>query len=77
MIFNSVEYPECLSRIPDTDFLSNPDLGFLIPDPKTATKERDENKLVALLFFVATKIATKFKIILVLNWQSKLPKKYH
>jgi hypothetical protein len=41
-----------------------------IPDPKTATKEKDEKKFVVLPFFVATKL-TKFKIILILNWQSK------
>jgi hypothetical protein len=33
--------PGCLSRIPDPDFYP-----FRIPDPKAATKERDEKKLV-------------------------------
>jgi hypothetical protein len=41
--------------------------GSQIPDPKTATKERGEKKLVVLSFFVATKI-TKLNIILILNW---------
>jgi hypothetical protein len=31
-----------------------PDLGSRIPDPKTATKERGEEKLVVKPFFVAT-----------------------
>ncbi len=44
------------SRIPDPDFYPSriPDLGFRIPDPKTATKERDEKKLVVIPFYVAT-----------------------
>ncbi len=37
--------PGCLSRIPDPDFYSS-----RIPDPKTATKERDEK-----IFFVIHK----------------------
>jgi hypothetical protein len=34
--------------IPDPDFYSSriPDLGFRIPDPKTARKERGEKKFV-------------------------------
>ena len=32
-----------------------PDLGFRIPDPKTATKERGEKKLDVKPFYVATK----------------------
>ncbi len=47
----SVADPGCLSRI---------------PDPKTATKEGGEQKLVVLPFFVATDF-TKLKIILFLN----------
>jgi hypothetical protein len=35
--------------IPDPDFYP-----FRIPDPKTATKDRDEKKLVVKPFFVAT-----------------------
>jgi hypothetical protein len=31
-----------------------PDLGSRIPDPKTATKERGEKKLVVIPFYVAT-----------------------
>jgi hypothetical protein len=31
------------------------DLGSLIPDPKTATKERGEKKFVVITFYVATK----------------------
>jgi hypothetical protein len=44
--------------IPDPDFYP-----FRIPDPKTATKERGEKKLLSNLFFVATNF-TKLKIIL-------------
>jgi hypothetical protein len=54
--------PGCVSRISDPDFCP-----FRIPDPKTATKERGEKKLVVLPVFVATNI-TKLKIILLLNW---------
>jgi hypothetical protein len=59
----SVADPGCLSRIPDPDFypsrISDPgsrisDLGSRIPDPKTATKERGEKKLVVIPFYVAT-----------------------
>jgi hypothetical protein len=50
--------PECLSRI-----LIFTHSGSRIPDPKTATKERDEKKLVVKPIFVATNF-TKFKIIL-------------
>jgi hypothetical protein len=39
------------------------DPGFRIPDPRTATKERGEKKLVVKPFFVATNF-TKLKIIL-------------
>ncbi len=51
----SVADPGCLSRIPDPDFYPSriPDLGFRIPDPKTATKERWK-KLVVIPFYVAT-----------------------
>jgi hypothetical protein len=38
---------------------------YFIPDPKTATKERDE-KIVVLAFYVPTKV-TEFKIILFLK----------
>jgi hypothetical protein len=41
--------PGCLSRIPDPDFYPS-----RIPDPKTATKERGEKKLVVIPFYVAT-----------------------
>jgi hypothetical protein len=51
----------CLSRIPDPDFYP-----FRIPDPKSATKERGEKKLVVIPFFVATNF-TKLKIILFLK----------
>ncbi len=47
------------------------DLGSRISDPKTATKERDEKKLVVIPFYVATNF-TKFKIILVLNAEEKI-----
>jgi hypothetical protein len=54
-----------LSRIPDPEFypFQIPDLGSRIPDPKTATKDRGEKKLVVKPFFVATNF-TKWKIIL-------------
>jgi hypothetical protein len=42
-----------------------------IPDPKTATKERNEKKICCSTFFVATKI-TKLKSILILNWWKKI-----
>ncbi len=42
-----------------------PDLGSRIPDPKSATKERDEKKFVVITFYVATNF-TKLHIILVL-----------
>ncbi len=66
--------PGCLSRIPGPDFTHPgsriPDLGSRIPDPKTATKERDENKIVVIPFFVATNFA-KLSIILFLKCQTK------
>jgi hypothetical protein len=55
--------PDPGSRIPDPDFYPSripdpgsriPDLGSRIPDPKTATKERGEKKLVVIPFYVAT-----------------------
>jgi hypothetical protein len=68
--------PGCLSRIPDPDVYPGsrilifthpgsrtPDLGFRIPDPKTATKERSEKKLVVIPRFVTINF-TKLKIIL-------------
>jgi hypothetical protein len=42
-----------------------PDPGSRIPDPKTATKERGEKKIVVITFYVATNF-TKLLIILVL-----------
>ncbi len=62
-VFCSVADPGCLSRIPDPEFypsrIPDPgsrisDLGSRIPDPKTATKERGEKKLVVIPFYVAT-----------------------
>ncbi len=45
--------------------------GMFIPDPKTATKERNEKKLVVITFFGATNF-TKLKIILFLKcWRKK------
>jgi hypothetical protein len=61
---HSVADPGCLSRIPNPDFYPSriPDLGSRIPDPKTATKERDEKKeLVIIPLYVATNF-TKLKI---------------
>jgi hypothetical protein len=51
--------------IPDPDFYP-----FRIPDPKTATKERGEKKLVVKPFFVATNF-TKLKIIYFLKAKEK------
>ncbi len=52
----SVADPGCLSRIPDPDFYPSriPDPGSRILDPKTATKEIGEKKLVVVPFYVAT-----------------------
>ncbi len=61
----SVADPGCLSRIPDPDFYPS-----RIPDPKTATKERGEKKLVVITFYVATNF-TKLQIIWVLKWWRK------
>jgi hypothetical protein len=47
--------------IPDSDFYPSQ-----IPDPKTATKERGEKKLVVILFFVAPNFI-KLRIILFLK----------
>ncbi len=48
-------------------FIPDPGSGFLaISDPKTATKERDEKKIVVITFYVATNY-TKLQIISVLN----------
>ncbi len=44
--------------------------GSGIPDPKTATKERGEKKLVIIPFYVATNF-TKLKISLVLKCRRK------
>ena len=60
-IEESVADPGCLSRIPDPDFYPS-----RIPDPKTATKERDEKKFFVIPFYVATNF-TKLNIILVLK----------
>ncbi len=57
----SVADPGCLSRIL---FFTHP--GFRIPDPKTATKERGEKKIVVITFYLATNF-TKLQIILVLK----------
>jgi hypothetical protein len=51
---------------PGSWFLPIPDPGSRIPDPKTATKERGEKKLVVITFYVATNF-TKLQIILVLK----------
>jgi hypothetical protein len=48
--------------IPDPDFYPS-----RIPDPKSATKERGEKRIVVIHFFVATNFTT-CKIILFLNW---------
>jgi len=52
--------------IPDPDFYPS-----RIPDPKTATKERDEKKFVVIIFYVATNFS-KLQIIWVLKcWRKK------
>jgi hypothetical protein len=50
----SVADPGCLFPIPDPDFYPS-----RIPDPKTATKESGEKKIVVITFYVATNF-TKF-----------------
>jgi hypothetical protein len=45
--------------------------GMFIPDPKTATKERDEKKFIVKPFLVATNF-TELKIILFLNAEEKI-----
>jgi hypothetical protein len=59
--FCSVADPGCLSRIL---IFTHP--GSWILDPKTATKERGEKKLVVIPFFVAIN-STKLKFILFLK----------
>jgi hypothetical protein len=63
----SVTDPGCLSRIL---ILPIPDPGSRIPDPKTATKERGEKKIVVITFYVATNF-TKLQLILVLKCRRK------
>jgi hypothetical protein len=54
--------------IPDPDFYPSriPDLGSRTPDPKTATKERGEQKFVVIAVYLARNFTT-FNIILVLK----------
>jgi hypothetical protein len=54
IVISSVADPGCLSRIPDPDFYPSriPDLASRIPDPKTATKERGEKKLLSYFFCI-------------------------
>ncbi len=54
---SSVADPGCLSRIPDPDFYPS-----RIPDPKTPTKERGENKFDVTPFYVATNLSAEEKI---------------
>ncbi len=58
---SSVAKQGCLSRIL---IFTHP--GSRIPDPKTATKERDEKKIVVITFYGAINF-TKLQIILVLK----------
>jgi hypothetical protein len=53
------------ANILDPYFLSIPDPGSRIPDPKTATKDRGEKQLLSYLFL------WKIEIILILNWRRK------
>ncbi len=55
---------------PGSWFLPIPKPGSLIPDPKTATKERGEKKFDVILFYVATNL-TKSYIILVWSAEEK------
>jgi len=55
---------------PGSWFLPIPDPGSRNPDPKTATKERGEKKLVAIPFYVATNF-TKLQIISFFNVEEK------
>ncbi len=50
-VAGSVVGPGCLSRIL---IFTHPGCRSRIPDPNTATKERDEKKFVIILFFVVT-----------------------
>jgi hypothetical protein len=52
--------------IPDPDFYPSRIPDLRIPDPKTATKEKSEKKLVVITFYVAPNF-TKLQIILVLK----------
>ncbi len=51
-VVGSVADPGCLSLIPDPDFYPSliPDLGFRIPDPKTAMKHKGEKNLFLPFF---------------------------
>jgi hypothetical protein len=55
---------------PGSWFLPIPDPGSRIPDPKTATKERGEEKFVVIAFYVA-KNFTKLQITLVWSAEEK------
>jgi hypothetical protein len=48
-----------------------PNAGSRIPDPKTATKERSEKKIVVIPFFVATNF-TKLKLFDFLNAEENI-----
>jgi hypothetical protein len=54
--------------IPDPDFYPSriPNPGSLIPDSKTATKEKGRKKFVVIPFFVGTDLK-KLRIILLLK----------
>jgi hypothetical protein len=57
-------YVQCCGSgifIPDPDFYPS-----RIPDPKTATKERGEKKIIVIPFYLASNV-TKLYIILVLK----------
>jgi hypothetical protein len=56
---------------PGSWFLPIPDPGSLIPDPKTATKERGEKKIFVITFHATTNFS-KLQIISVLEcWKKK------
>jgi hypothetical protein len=76
MVLSRPIYNICTARnifgsgmfIPDPGswFFPFPDPGSRIPDPKTATKERGEKKLVVITFYVATNFP---KLLIILVWK--------
>ncbi len=72
-----VVYPRSLFLpIPDPEISDlgsrTPDLGSRIPDPKTATKERGEKKLLVSPFFVAINFTKLYFILFLKCWRKKI-----